>query len=220
VSSLLLVEDDRSLGETLTERLRKEGYEASWARTKADAWQVLRETQPDLCIIDIGLPDGSGIDLALDMRKTRSIPFIFLTAMSSAEHRLEGYQACADEYVPKPFYLKELLLKIRKVLERAEGRQLLQVGDIKIDFNQRSITLPDGTVEFPAGRDFALLRMLIELAPCEVSREDILARLWEGEKPATARTVDNAIVRLRQIFRRAGLDCIRSVRGIGYQWFV
>ncbi|HEX4924864.1 MAG TPA: response regulator, partial [Bdellovibrionales bacterium] len=114
---LLLVEDDPSLGATLQERLEKEGYSVAWAQSRAEAESAFARKPPDLVILDVGLPDGSGFDLAKLIKKKSVVPFIFVTAMTTAEYRLEGFEIGAEEYIPKPFHLKELLLRVKHVLD-------------------------------------------------------------------------------------------------------
>jgi DNA-binding response OmpR family regulator len=114
---LLLVEDDRSLGATLHERLLREKYEVAWVETKQRALKKLSEGLWDLVILDIGLPDGSGFELARQIKGSYSLPVMFMTALSSAEHRLEGFEIGAEEFIPKPFHLQELLLRVKHVLD-------------------------------------------------------------------------------------------------------
>lgn len=219
MSSILLVEDDHSLGSTLRERLERDGYQIAWVRTKTEALALFEQQRFDLCILDISLPDGSGMDLARDIRMRSNAAFIFLTAMNTAEHRLEGYELGAEEFIPKPFFLKELLLRVQRVLGRSSSAsELLRIGGLEIDFKQRSLRFPDGAVEFPPTKDFSLLKLLIDSAPAALSREEIREQIWGSDSKSTARTVDNSIMRLRQSLRRAEQDCIRSVRGVGYQW--
>ena len=110
---VLLVEDDLSLGRTLTERLERERLEVVWARTVAEAQAQLPGQSWDLAILDVKLPDGSGFGLARELKRTSLIPIMFMTALNSAENRLEGFEIGADEYLPKPFHLKELILRVR-----------------------------------------------------------------------------------------------------------
>jgi len=218
MGNLLLVEDDQSLGETLKERLEKEGHAVSWATTISDAEKLYAQNIFDLLILDIGLPDGSGLDFARSLRVTTQIPFLFLTAMNSAEYRLEGYELGAEDFIPKPFHLKELLLRVNKVLGRKGINNKINTGTILIDLEQLSVTFADGTVEFPQAKDFKVLKLLIETSPAVVSRDEILQQIWQNDSLSTARTVDNSIVRLRQLLRHGDADHIRSVRGVGYQW--
>ena len=215
---LLLVEDDRSLGATLCERLQRENYEVSWAETKQRALKKLAEGLWDLVILDIGLPDGSGFELARHIKANMSLPIMFMTALSTAEHRLEGFEIGAEEFIPKPFHLQELLLRVRHVLENHPVQRELACNGRVIDLGNRVIVQPDGQREHPAARDFELLQLLITSSPRVISRNQILDELWGEDKFLNQRTIDNMIVRLRQLLGDSNSTCIRSVRGIGYQW--
>ncbi len=213
---ILLVEDDSSLGETLNERLVKEGYEVTWAQTQSEAVAAMARSTFDLILLDVGLPDGSGFDLARKIRSQTSMPIVFMTAMNTAEHRLEGYEIGAEEFIPKPFHLKELLLRIRHVLDNHASAREVHVGTRTIDFESQAIVDEAGKREFLPARDFQLLKLLVESAPRVVSRDEILNQLWGEDRFPNHRTVDNAVVRLRQVLGQT--EKIRSVRGVGYQW--
>jgi two-component system phosphate regulon response regulator PhoB len=215
---LLLVEDDRSLGATLCERLQRENYEVSWAETKQRALKKLDEGFWDLVILDIGLPDGSGFELARHIKGSSSLPIMFMTALSTAEHRLEGFEIGAEEFIPKPFHLQELLLRVKHVLENHPVHRRITCNDRVIELENRVIVQPDGEREHPAARDFDLLQLLITSSPRVVSRNQILDVLWGEDKFLNQRTVDNMIVRLRHTLGDTDSTLIRSVRGIGYQW--
>ena len=218
---LLLVEDDPSLGETLKERLIKETYGVVWVQTmQAAKAQILSESF-DLIILDVGLPDGNGFELAKTIRAQVRTPFLFVTAMNSAEHRLDGYELGAEEYIPKPFHLKELLLRVRHVLDtHPPVLNEVKVGDMVIDLSAQSVVRAGGTKEYFASRDFQCLKFLIEMSPKVVSRDEILNSIWGEDKFPSHRTVDNTVVRLRQAIGDDGGRFIRSVRGVGYQWAV
>src|SRR5205814_8689518 len=162
---LLLVEDDRSLGATLAERLEREKYEVYWAETQQRALKKLSEGLWDLVILDIGLPDGSGFELARHIKENTSLPIMFMTALSTAEHRLEGFEIGAEEFLPKPFHLRELLLRVRHVLENHPVRHHVDCNGRVIEFDSRTIMQPDGSRDRPAARDFDLLILLITSAP-------------------------------------------------------
>ena len=215
---LLLVEDDRSLGATLHERLMRESYDVAWAETKQSALRKLNEGLWDLVILDIGLPDGSGFELARHIKETTSLPIMFMTALSTAEHRLEGFEIGAEEFIPKPFHLRELLLRVQHVLDNHPVRHQVKCHGRTIDLDSRSIMQPDGQREHPAARDFDLLQLLITSSPRVVSRNQILDSLWGEDRFLNQRTIDNMIVRLRQTLADTDSSCIRSVRGVGYQW--
>ncbi len=212
---LLLVEDDPTLGVTLKERLASEGYQVQWAATAAAARSAFAgRADWDLVLLDVGLPDGSGFELAAEWKMR--VPFLFVTALSNAEHRLHGFELGAEEFIPKPFHLRELLLRVRHVLEshaRVQGNLVVE-GSL-IDFAALTVRTANGEVHRPAAKDFQLLALLVERSPKVLTRDEILDGIWGKDHEGNARTVDNAIVRLRGLFSRSP---IRSVRGVGYQW--
>ena len=221
---LLLVEDDESLGATLQERLQKEGYAVDWATSLREARTKSAGDPYSLIILDVGLPDGTGTEFAKELRARSRVPFIFVTARNSAEDRLEGYELGAEEYIPKPFHLKELLLRVRHVLENhadspatSAPRKFTCLGKT-IDLDAMAIESADGKREFLAARDNRLLEFLIGVSPKVVSRDEILNEVWGEEKFPSTRTVDNAMVRLRQALGDRDGKVIRSVRSVGYQW--
>ncbi len=218
MSRVLLVEDDRSLGKTLEERLVKEGLDVKWVETLASGRAAAATGVWDLAIVDVMLPDGSGFDLAPEIRQRSLTPIMFMTALNSAESRLTGFELGADEYLPKPFHLKEFMLRVRHVLTTQPPRRLLRVGEATIDWDAMAVDHPSRERVFLQVRDFRVLSMLVEAAPRAVGRSEILDRVWGVQEFPTQRTVDNAIVRLRQALGDEDGRFIRSVRGIGYQW--
>lgn len=213
---VLLVEDDGSLGQTLAERLAKDGLTVAWARTLDAARREFDAGPWDLAIVDVRLPDGSGFDLARAFRRRSAMPIMFMTALNSAGNRLEGFEIGADEYLPKPFHLKEFLLRVRNVLARHRRSRVVRAGSAEIDFAAMTVTR-DGTRIPLQARDCQVLKMLIDASPRVVARSEILDRVWGEQRFPTPRGVDNAIVRLRQALDE-GERYIRSVRGVGYQW--
>jgi two-component system, OmpR family, phosphate regulon response regulator PhoB len=211
---LLLVEDDPTLGVTLKERLLNEGYEVQWAASAAAARASFQERSDwDLVLFDVGLPDGSGFELAAEWKNR--VPFLFITALSDAEHRLRGFELGAEEYIPKPFHLRELLIRVKHVLENHAVKRVLTFEGTEIDFSAMTVRDFQGETHRPPAKDFQLLALLVERAPRALSRDEILDAVWGKDHLGNARTVDNAIVRLRAYFRNSP---IRSVRGVGYQW--
>lgn len=215
---VLLVEDDRSLGKTLQERLVKEGLDVKWVETLDSGRAAAAAGGWDLAIVDVMLPDGSGFDLAPEIRRRSLTPIMFMTALNSAESRLTGFELGADEYLPKPFHLKEFMLRVRHVLTTQPPRRVLQAGEATIDWDAMAIDHPSRERVFLQVKDYRVLTMLVEAAPRAVERSEILDRVWGVEEFPTQRTVDNAIVRLRQALVDEDGRLIRSVRGIGYQW--
>lgn len=228
MKSLLLVEDDRTLAETLSERLTKEGYTVTWADRAERAKDEVSRQRFDLMILDVGLPDGNGFEFARGLRAlpagtlNRETPFVFLTAMTSAEYRLEGYELGAEEYIPKPFHLRELLLRVKHVLDNHASPAVLDLGDRVIFWDAFEVRASNAAtaevLERLQPRDGVLLQLLVSRSPAVVSRDEILNKIWGEENFPSSRTVDNAIVRLRQALGDTHAARIRSVRGVGYQW--
>jgi DNA-binding response OmpR family regulator len=218
VSRVLFVEDDRSLGRTLTERLEAERLEVVWARSIAEAQTHLTDAPWDLAILDVKLPDGSGFDLARQIKRTTLTPVMFMTALNSAENRLEGFEIGGDEYLPKPFHLKEFILRVQHVLTTQRVPEIVRLDGRSIDLAALTIVTSDGDRQFLQVRDGHVLKILIAAAPAAVDRSEILDRVWGRDQFPTPRSVDNAIVRLRQALHDENGRLIRSVRGVGYQW--
>jgi len=217
-SSILLVEDDFSLGTSLIERLTQENFTVVWVKNLAEARRHLNEKQPQLLILDVGLPDGSGFDLAREVKAHSALPIIFLTAWNTAENRLEGYEIGAEEFIPKPFHFRELLLRVQHVLQSHPLEKNLRLPQGELDLEKMCFKNHQGQMTFLALRDFQVLKLLIESAPKALTRDEILDQAWGVDSSPSHRTVDNTIVRLRQALRDESGDLIRSVRGLGYQW--
>lgn len=220
MKSILLVEDDRSLGATLRDRLAREGYDVSWVETKQRALKRFGEGLWDLIILDVSLPDGSGFEIARQIKTNSPVPIMFMTALGTAENRLEGFEIGAEEFIPKPFHLRELLLRVQHVFERHPARHHVLCNGRTIELDSRTLVYPDGHREHLPARDFELLELLIASAPRAVSRNEIIDKLWGEDKLGNQRTVDNMIVHLRQSLGDTNSEFIRSVRGVGYQWSV
>ncbi len=217
---VLLIEDEPSLGRTLSERLQKENLDVTWVQTVAAAEAALGIGQWDLAVVDVQLPDGSGFGLARLIKRSSLTPVMFMTALNSAENRLEGFEIGADEYLPKPFHLKEFILRVRHVLATQRVPEVIQARGRQIDLGALSVTQTDGTKVFLQVRDARVLKLLVAAAPNAVDRSEILDRVWGHEQFPTARAIDNAIVRIRQALQDEDGELIRSVRSVGYQWTV
>ena len=223
---LLVVEDERNVGETLAERLQGAGYRVTLAESAARARQAWRTQAPELTLLDVGLPDGNGFDLAAELRA--AVPqtaIIFLTAHGNPEERVRGLELGADDYLTKPFHFRELLLRIQNCLKRAqdlaelpgEMRGVVRIGRARVDF-ERFCAEVDGISHALTHKECAVLRLLASRAGKAVSRDEILDKAWSAEEFPTSRTVDNFIVRLRKLVE-PDVDqpqVIRSIRGVGY----
>jgi DNA-binding response OmpR family regulator len=222
---LLVVEDERNVGLTLVERLRKEGFEVAWATTAEEARLEIQGRRFDLALMDVGLPDGSGFDVAASLRKTQpSTAIIFLTAFGSAEDKVRGLELGAEDYVVKPFHLKELLLRVQNGLKRARylapsgGDGGVRVGRAVIHFD-RFEAVTDGKTHALTHKEAALLKLLVDRRGAVVSRDEILNHVWSENEFPTSRTVDNFVMRLRRLVETdpENPQVIKSVRGVGYQ---
>jgi len=215
---ILIVEDDKALLKIMNQRLRTAGYETRSAETLSEACNLLSTNQFVLALIDIGLPDGDGFELARIIDSQYAFPFVFLTAMSSPEYRLEGYELGAADYIPKPFHFKELLLRIERIIGAQKQLLPLEVDGVHLNPNTYELTPKDGEVIRLTEREFSLLYHLIDSSPRIISRQEVLSSLWNNQEKTPARGVDNVILKLRQIGDGIISSRILAVRGIGYQW--
>jgi two-component system alkaline phosphatase synthesis response regulator PhoP len=222
----LVVEDERNVGETLAERLGDAGFRVTLAASAARARQAWLGQPPQLCLLDVGLPDGNGFDLARELRA--AVPqaaIIFLTAHGNPEERVRGLELGADDYVTKPFHFRELLLRIQNCLKRAqdlteipgEMRGVVRIGRARVDFERFSAEVA-GAQHALTHKECAVLRLLAGRVGKAVSRDEILDKAWSAEEFPTSRTVDNFIVRLRRLVEPDVNEprVIRSIRGVGY----
>lgn len=223
---ILLLEDDISLGELLQLRLSKD-YSVKWARSKAEAHQFAKQMPAiDLVILDVGLPDGTGFEFAKELDHPSKPALVFLTAQGDAESRLQGYELGAEEYIPKPFHLKELLIRVEHVMEKhvssykANEASVVHLKNVDINFTMMAIIRKDGVIEYPPVTDMKVLKFLILQSPKPVSRDEIMNAVWGTDKNPSIRTIDNTIVRLRHLLEEGNENLIRSVRGVGYQWIL
>lgn len=221
-SRILVVEDERNVGLTLVERLRKEGMDVAWARSGNEAQAEIAQGSFDLALMDIGLPDTTGFEIAAQLRRLHpSTAIIFLTAFGNPEDRIRGLELGAEDYVVKPFHFRELLLRIQNGLKRARsltgGSSNVKIGRAVVDFSRFEANL-DGKSQSLTHKETALLRMLVDRSGKVVSRDEILNHVWSEDEFPTSRTVDNFIMRLRRMVETnpEQPQVIKSVRGVGY----
>ena len=144
----------------LRDRLAREGYEVSWVETKQRALKKLGEGLWDLIILDVSLPDGSGFEIARHVKANSSVPIMFMTALGTAENRLEGFEIGAEEFIPKPFHLRELLLRVKHVFERHPALHRVSCNGRVIELDSRVIVQPDGQRDFLPAQGFSIARTL------------------------------------------------------------
>jgi DNA-binding response OmpR family regulator len=217
---LLLVEDDKVLGVNLKERLEKEKYIVTWVSSANECRALQNQWSTyDLIVFDVTLPDGSGFDLAKELKTIAGlVPFLFMTALHEAESRLFGYEIGAEEFIPKPFHLKELLLRIAHVLNVHVREKRLRIKNLNIDFTLMTVVHDSGEEFTLALNDFKVLKYLIDVSPRAVSRDELMDKVWGQDENPSPRTIDNIIVRLRQTIKDENSEFIKSVRGLGYRW--
>lgn len=229
-ASILIVEDEDSLGILLTYNLENEGYAVRLCTHGDQVDMYIDEKQPDLILLDWMLPGISGIEICRRLRlrsETRNIPIIMATARGEEEERLRGFDVGADDYLVKPFAMKELLARVKAVLKRSAPDQMtdkLLVGDITLDASTRRVTRTDDAdkdVEIELGpTEFKLLQYLMQRKGRVFSREQLLDNVWGHDVYVDERTVDVHIGRLRKALKADNKlsDPIRTIRGAGYSF--
>ena len=219
---VLVVEDEDALSELLSYNLKKEGFRVSLAADGEEAMMLVEERQPDVVVLDWMLPKISGIEVCRRLRsrhETRNLPIIMLTARGEEADRIRGLDTGADDYIVKPFLMKELFARVRAVLRRIRpglAEDSVTVGDITIDRVAHRVVRSD--LEIHLGpTEFRLLDYLLQHPGRVFSREQLLDAVWGSDVYVEARTVDVHIGRLRKALSAGGEhDPIRTVRSAGY----
>lgn len=222
MSSVLVVEDDATVRETLALNLRQEGYEVSTAEDGEEGLNLAREVSPDLVVLDVMLPKLDGLTVCRVLRRESDVPIILLTARGTETDKIIGLETGADDYIVKPFSLGEFLARVRAALRRgrsAAPSTQLQADDLVLDLVGRRASL--GTHELQlAPREFDLLSTLLRNQGAVLTRELLLAQVWGEDYPGDSRTVDVHIRWLRQKIETDPSDPRRivTVRGVGYRF--
>ena len=219
--NLLLVEDDPTLALSLEVSLRARGHAVVVCRTLAQARRVSSEQGFDLILLDLGLPDGDGVDLCVDLRSRGSIvPILMLTARGTLEARVEGLGAGADDYLAKPFELSEMMARVDALLRRRRwhgpGDQVV-IGRLRVDFRSREAWCDDELVHL-TDMELRVLEYLVARAGDIVTREELLERVWRLSPQSKTRTVDVFMSRLRKsVEKTEKAKVLVTVRGEGYR---
>lgn len=219
---IYLVEDDDSIRELVLYTLHTTGFEAEGFLNAADFWQALEKELPQLVLLDIMLPDEDGLHILKRLRagaETADLPVMMLTAKSSEYDRVVGLDSGADDYLPKPFGMMELVSRVRALLRRAAKPaaedKLFTAGSLAVDVKRRAVTV-DGEPVILTYKEFELLCYLLENRGVVLSRDQILTKIWDYNYSGETRTVDVHIRTLRQKLGDAGA-LIETVRGVGYR---
>ena len=216
---LLLVEDNRQLAAMTTRALTEAGYIVDHRDSLAEARAVIAVATYDLVILDIGLPDGEGLDLLRDLRTARSqTPVILLTARSGLDDRIQGLDAGADDYLVKPFEMAELAARCRALLRRPGNTlgNVLTVGDLSLDTVDRSARTTEGPLDLTP-KEFALLEYLARRPDGVAHREQLEQSLYSLDAQVSPNALDALASRLRRKLAAAGVRiAVRTVHGVGY----
>jgi DNA-binding response OmpR family regulator len=219
---ILIVEDDAAIVYGLQKNLKFEGYDVIAAGDGERGLLAALDERPDLIILDVMLPKMNGFEMCEALRKRGiSTPIIFLTAKSMESDKVVGLDLGGDDYITKPFSLRELLARVKTVLRRTKGEEpeRFAFGDVEVNFSAQAVSLRGEDVSLTS-KEFELLRLLIRSEGKVLARDSILNQVWGYGYEGTARTVDNFITRLRQ---KIGDDVekprhILTVRGVGYKF--
>lgn len=223
---ILVVDDEAHLAAGIRENLEAEGYRAQVANDGAAGLTLVHAEPFDLLVLDVMMPNMDGLELCAQLRREGvQTPVLFLTVKGDAEDRVRGFEAGGDDYLTKPFHLKELLLRVAAILRRSSWYQggsaaTLEFGGNQIDFKTYEARAWDGSAHSLTHKEAMILRMLAERPRQIVTREDILDRVWGYEVFPSTRTIDNFIVRLRKRFERnpEAPAHFHTVRGVGYRF--
>jgi DNA-binding response OmpR family regulator len=223
MKKILLIEDDADLFALLKYNLEKEGYQTAGSQTGRGAVELCRRERPDLILLDIMLPDSDGLDICKGIRahpELAHIPIIFLTARASETDRIVGLELGANDYIVKPFFVRELVARIKiQFRQQALPPRSLKAGALELDRTSCRVHLRGEPVGLTA-TEFRLLEFLMNRPGVVFNREQLLDSVWGQDRAVTDRTVDVYILRLRQKIEAdpANPLYIRSVRGFGYSF--
>ena len=212
---ILLVEDDDLIGDAIKNGLEQDKYTADWVKDGNSAILALKNETFDLVVLDIGLPQRSGLEVLKEVRGSGNVtPVLVLTARDTVSDRIAGLDSGADDYLAKPFDMDELVARIRALLRRSRGRAnpILTHGDISLDPAAHKVTRADEVVEL-SGREFAILQVLLEFSGKVMSRSRLEEELYGWSSDVESNTVEVYIHHLR---KKLGSDLIRTIRGVGY----
>ena len=222
---ILVVDDEYDVTELLSYNLRRNGFRVQSVNDPRRVMDVVREFEPDLIVLDIMMPDLSGLQVCRMIRQESSlkaIPIIFLSAKTEEGDRIEGFESGADDYVCKPFSPKELMLRVLAVLKRAgedveeEGEaRFLEVNGIRLDVEHHSVDVRGSPIELTA-TEFRLLKLLMQELGKAQTREKLLQKVWNSENDIETRTVDTHMRRLREKLGEEA-SVLETVRGVGYR---
>jgi two-component system, OmpR family, alkaline phosphatase synthesis response regulator PhoP len=225
--TILVVDDEPAVNDLLVYNLRKANYQVLAAVDGRQALDLARQAQPDLILLDLMLPGIDGLDVCRELRRNSAVPIIMITALGEEIDRVVGLELGADDYVAKPFSVRELLARIKAVLRRASppepganppGQAINGPGGLRLNAESRQVTVADLAVALTQ-LEFDLLHLFLSNPGRVFTREKLLEQAWGYDFAGDTRAVDSAIKRLRARLRSANPDAdrIEAVRGVGYR---
>jgi two-component system response regulator CpxR len=229
VRRILVIDDDRDMTDLLRQSLAQEGFELSTVQSGEEGIEECRNPGVELILLDVNLPNMNGFDVLRRLRRESDVPVIMLTARGEEIDRIVGLEIGADDYLPKPFNVRELVARINAILRRASRERLappaeknsrdLTHGSVSMDLRTRAVRR-DGQIVAMTTSEFELLRVLMESAGAPVSRQDLSTRVFDREYSAFDRAIDNVVSALRRKLGATpeGLERIKSIRHIGYMY--
>jgi two-component system response regulator RegX3 len=229
-ATVLVVEDEASFVEALTIGLKREGFDVVVATDGAQALELFDSSQPDIVLLDVMLPRISGIDVCRQLRKRTQVPIIMVTAKGAEIDTVVGLEVGADDYVTKPYRLRELVARMRAVLRRSElaggtngavagAAGVVQVGDVSLDPEEHRVSVGGAEVSLPL-KEFELLHLLLANAGRVLPRETLIDRVWGTDYVGDTKTLDVHVKRLRAKIEAdpAAPTRIVTIRGLGYKY--
>ena len=223
--NILVIEDEPDIRRNLEYNLGREGFKASSVGSLDEANEKLKSKKFDLILLDLMLPDGSGLDLCKKIKsnsETEATPIIILTAKDDEVDKVVGFELGADDYVTKPFSVRELILRVKAILKRSDTKtkEVVEVerqfGDLKIDVDSHEVHVDSQLIELTA-LEFRLLKELVDKRGRVQSRDQLLSEVWGYNAEVTTRTVDTHIKRLREKLGSMG-RYVQTIRGVGYKF--
>jgi two-component system response regulator RegX3 len=226
-ATVLVVEDEDSFVEALSVGLKREGFRVQVARDGAEALDVFDAVRPDLVLLDVMLPKISGIDVCRELRKRSHVPIIMVTAKGAEIDTVVGLEVGADDYVTKPYRMRELVARMRAVLRRRPGEpavpdaggEVLEVGDVRLDPERHEVLIRNELVGLPL-KEFELLELLLANAGRVLPRDTLIDRVWGTDYVGDTKTLDVHIKRLRSKVEDdpSRPSRIVTIRGLGYKY--
>ena len=220
--TILVVEDEKNISDILAYGLKKEGFNVICAYKGGDGYTMVEQQNPNLVLLDVMLPDISGVTICRMIRERYNTPVIMLTALGDVQDRLQGLEAGADDYIAKPFDMREVVARIKTVLRRSrsdvhteEDGEVLVIDDVKIEFDQFFVYRNNDLVDLTP-KEFELLAYLVRHPDIVFSRDMLLEQIWGYEYLGDSRTIDTHIQRLRK--KLDWTDRITTVYGVGYKF--